>query len=116
LPTRTLYARSRAALLAALDEEFGERAVYRDSGAGLHIAVRLRGVPREVEASLVAGARERGVGIYPATICYATPPEELELVMGFTRLDEASIREGVQRLAETVDSVDSVDSLGSDAD
>ena len=32
--------------------------------------------------------------------------------MGFTLLDEASIREGVQRLAETVDSVDS---LGSDA-
>ena len=102
---RTLYGRRRAAFVAALESALGDRAVYRDTQAGLHMLVALPGVAPERTRSLILSAREAGVGIYPARSFYLEPPDRVELIMGFTRLAEDAIAEGVARLAGVVDAV-----------
>ena len=102
----TLYGRSRAALLDGLRGELGVRARVHDSRAGLHVHVRLPGVPHEHFRALWIAARDRGVGLYSAGHCYLAPPACVELVFGFTRLGEEAIREGIHRLAGVLDDLD----------
>ncbi len=105
---RTLYARSRAALVDSIADAFPEgEATYRDSGAGLHLLVRF---PRRPDACLrpvLEAAAKRGVGLYPARPSYVRPDpaRPLELVMGFARLSPESIARGVYVLREALDEV-----------
>lgn len=102
----TLYGRSRAALLDGLRGELGVRARVHDSRAGLHVHVRLPGVPHEHFRALWIAARDRGVGLYSAGHCYLAPPACVELVFGFTRLGEEAIGEGIHRLAGVLDDLE----------
>jgi GntR family transcriptional regulator/MocR family aminotransferase len=97
---RTLYSQSRAALVAAIDRELAEfEPTYRDSQAGLHLLVRFGGVPGGQIRMLVAAGHALGVGLYPAAPCYVgAAPKELELILGFARLEPEAIREGVLEL------------------
>lgn len=102
---RTLYSAGRAALVDAVDRQLAAHdPVYRDSQAGLHLLVGFPGVPAAAARSIVESGRERGLGLYPATPCYlGDRPAALELVMGFGRLDDARIREGIGVLAELLE-------------
>jgi len=99
---RTLYGRSRSALLDALRDQLGKAALLRDSKAGLHVHVRLPGVSHRAFAKLAMRALEREVGLYSAGHCYLEPPDCTELVLGFARLEENEIHEGVARIGEVV--------------
>ena len=99
---RTLYGRRRQALIDALERHLGDRANFVDSRAGLHLLVRIEGLAARELPALHQSASERGVRIYPGAICYATPPEHAELLLGFTRLSESEIDAGISRLAEVL--------------
>ena len=99
---RTLYARSRVALIEALAANFDRDALtYHDSQAGLHLLVRFRGIPRDCQGEVVRCAEALGIGVYPAAPCYLDPAcqSELELVLGFARLEPEMIRVGIEQLA-----------------
>jgi len=96
---RTLYGRARQALFAALESELGARAVVRDSKAGLHVLVRIPGLEAGAWPAIDARLREQGVAAYDARPFYLAPARELELVLGFTRIAEQDVHEGIARLA-----------------
>ena len=78
----TRNARLREALLAALEDELGEGATWRDTQAGAHLTVWLRGFQPDQGDELVARASAAGVGIYPVTQCFLGTPPGLGLLMG----------------------------------
>lgn len=95
---RKMYDRRRAALLGALDEEFGGRVRVTGTESGMHVLVTLEGV-RDATA-FVRAARNAGVGLYSADPYYTeTPPQEATFMFGYSNMPEERIREGVRRLA-----------------
>ena len=60
---------------------------------------------RRFEHKVFAAYRERDVGVYPVTPCYADPPGHAELLLGYASLAEEDIRSGIRRLAEALDSI-----------
>jgi len=102
---RTLYARSREALVESIDEvlaPFG--ATYHDSRAGLHLLVRLDRVPAARLRDVLRGAAKRGVRLYPVAPSHLRPErlESVELVMGFGRLEPEAIAKGIRILGEVL--------------
>jgi GntR family transcriptional regulator / MocR family aminotransferase len=95
----------RATLLGALAQHFGERAAVAGANAGLHVVAWLRGVPARRARDVVERAAARGVGVYPVTPYYDTPPSELGLLLGYGSLPVRNIATGVARLAEAVDTL-----------
>ncbi|MFC6883854.1 MULTISPECIES: PLP-dependent aminotransferase family protein [Actinomadura] len=95
---RAVYAKRRAALVAALAEHApGVRLTGLD--AGFHAVAHLPSTRREAEREVVEAARERSVGLYGMSEFRAdraaTPPQ---LVLGFGNLGEGPIREGIAQL------------------
>jgi GntR family transcriptional regulator/MocR family aminotransferase len=102
---RTHTAKLRAALLAAVDEELGERARVRGASAGLHVLLELPRVDARKTSRLREECRRRGVGVYSAAPFYAKPPARIELLLGYASLDSRKIREGVRRLRRALDAL-----------
>jgi GntR family transcriptional regulator / MocR family aminotransferase len=96
--SRTRNAARRAALLQALDEHLGERAVVSGTDAGLHVLLWLRGFPAGAVPALRRECAALGVGVYPVAPYYRRPPGRAGLILGYASLTEAAIREGVRRL------------------
>jgi GntR family transcriptional regulator/MocR family aminotransferase len=70
-----VYARRRTALLAAIKRELGNRAVVAGGDAGMHVVLWLPELGVDALPSLVARARNLGVGAYPVSAFYErTPP------------------------------------------
>jgi hypothetical protein len=90
------------ALLSAIDGAL-PAAVFRDSHAGLHVHVALPDVPASAWQAIDAEARALDVGVYPTAACDLEPPKHLELALGFTRLRDDEIREGIERLASAIE-------------
>jgi GntR family transcriptional regulator/MocR family aminotransferase len=99
---RTAYAKKRAVLLGALEENLGEAVRLRDSRTGLHVMIELPGEPASETRNLIAKALERGVALYSALPYYLDPPATAQLVLGFTLPDEEAIGRGIRVLAELV--------------
>jgi len=96
---RVRNAARRAALLAALDREFGASVEVVGANAGLHVVAWLRGVlPGELRALREAAAR-REVGIHPISPFYTARPRRAGILLGYGALDESAIAEGIHRLA-----------------
>ena len=89
----------RAALLAALHDGLGDAVEVCGANAGMHLVVWLRDVPAAQVGALARAAAEAGVGIYPVSPFYDTPPARAGLRLGYAALDEREIRAGVARLA-----------------
>jgi GntR family transcriptional regulator/MocR family aminotransferase len=102
---RTRTAARRKALLEAVSDQLGERARLLGASAGLHVLLQLPQLSARETPRLRAACRERGVGVYPATPFYAQPPAWAELLLGYAALSEESIRSGVGRLREALDSL-----------
>ena len=101
---RTLYGRSRKALLDAVGT-FLPNARFGDSHAGLHVRVELPGVAASAWPEIDECARSQGVGVYSTEACYFEARADLELALGFTRVPDAEIAEGIRRLAAAIESV-----------
>ncbi|NUQ29238.1 MAG: PLP-dependent aminotransferase family protein, partial [Acidobacteriaceae bacterium] len=86
----------RDALLESVDDVFGDQVTVTGQGAGAHIVLWPK--RRIDEAAVIARAAERGVGIYGVSRHYVGKPLRPGLILGFARLREAEIREGVKRL------------------
>jgi GntR family transcriptional regulator/MocR family aminotransferase len=102
--SRMRNAARRAALLDALDTHLGDRVEVSGANAGIHMLVWLRDLAPEDLDPLVERAARAGVGIYPVTPYFATPPPRAGLVMGYASMNEKDIQEGVRVLAEVAGS------------
>ncbi len=95
---RRLYARRRAALLAALSASFGDGIRVLGDASGLHVAVRFAGV--RFDRDLVGRARERGIRLVSAERhSVAGGAWQDTLLLGYGHLDEARLATGVGRIA-----------------
>jgi GntR family transcriptional regulator/MocR family aminotransferase len=89
----------RAALLDALRAHLGGRITVCGAAAGLHVVVWLRDVPARTAGPLARDAAAAGVGIYPITPYYTSPPPRAGFILGYSGLEPGEIRAGVARLA-----------------
>jgi len=97
---RRRNAASRHALLEALHEHIGDRIEVTGADAGAHIVLWPR--KRISEDAVVAAAASRGVGVYGVNGYFLKPSSRPGILLGYSRMREAEIREGVRRLAEIV--------------
>ncbi len=94
---RRRNAASRRALLEALKEHLGDGVEVTGDGAGAHLVVWPS--KRVSEERVVAAAAARGVGIYGIARYFWKQPSRPGIILGYPRMREADIREGVRRLA-----------------
>jgi GntR family transcriptional regulator/MocR family aminotransferase len=88
----------RRVLLDALRERLGDRVDVSGADSGAHVVLWPR--KRVSERALVAAAAARAVGIYGISRYFLKRPSRPGFLLGYPRLREAEIREGVRRLAE----------------
>jgi GntR family transcriptional regulator/MocR family aminotransferase len=93
-------ARRREALLEAMRKYLGDRIEVSGDGAGAHVVLWLS--ERVAEQALITGAAARGVGVYPVSPYFLKPPARSGLMLGYSRLRETEIREGIRRLSEVL--------------
>lgn len=96
---RKRVAARRTALLAALNDYLGDRVTVSGTNAGIHVLLWLRDVPPGELPSLVARTAAAGVGVYPSTPLYMTPPRRGGLVLAYACMSEEDIRSGIRQLA-----------------
>jgi len=96
---RTNSAR-REALLQAIQEHLNGQVEVSGAGAGAHVALWLK--VRGSESSLLQHAAERGVGIYGMSQYFLAKPSRPAFLLGYSRMREAEIREGIRRLGEVL--------------
>lgn len=88
----------RRALLESVDKHLGDRVELTGDGAGAHVVLW----PREPlkEQDVIARAASRGVTIYGISPYYLKPPARTGILLGYSRMREREIREGIKRLGE----------------
>jgi GntR family transcriptional regulator/MocR family aminotransferase len=90
----------REALLQAIQEHLNGRVEVSGAGAGAHVALWLK--VRGSEPLILQRAAERGVGIYGMSQYFLAKPSRTGFLLGYSRLREAEIREGIRRLGEVL--------------
>ncbi|MGH9380601.1 MAG: PLP-dependent aminotransferase family protein [Thermoanaerobaculia bacterium] len=90
--------RRRDVLLDSLEKHFGGAVEVTGAESGLHVMVWFPEPGPEEEAALLAHARDMGVGVNPLSPLCLSRPERLAVVLGYSGLEEAEIREGARRL------------------
>lgn len=90
-------------MLDAIARQLGDRVEVVGTNAGLHVFLRLRGWSPARALALARRALAAGVGVYPATPYYASPPREGGLVLGYGGLEPAEIRAGIRGLRAVLD-------------
>jgi GntR family transcriptional regulator / MocR family aminotransferase len=90
----------RAAVLDAVGKYLGDRVEVTGEGAGAQVMLW----PRKLvsEEAVVAAAAKRGVGIYGIAHCFLRQPSRPGFLLGYARLTEREIREGIRLLAEVL--------------
>ncbi|MHA6533082.1 MocR-like pyridoxine biosynthesis transcription factor PdxR [Paenibacillus sp. BAC0078] len=97
---RLLYQRKHDLLLHSIQHYFGEKAIVSGQGAGFHLLLTLRNGGSARQLAELAGAA--GIRITPMSYTWWNRPDndEPEFILGFGGIAEASIEEGIRRLAE----------------
>ena len=90
----------RRTLIEALREQLGERVEIAGGNAGVHLLVWLNDVAPARLPALIEHAAASGVGLYPITPYYRTPPRRAGLMFGYASLSVTDIRAGIRRLAQ----------------
>jgi GntR family transcriptional regulator/MocR family aminotransferase len=88
----------REALLEAIHKHLGDRVEVTGDGAGAHIVLWPK--RRISEEGIIAQAASRGVGIYGIARYFLTRPSRTGFMLGYSRMKEEAIREGIRRLGE----------------
>jgi GntR family transcriptional regulator/MocR family aminotransferase len=91
---------SRRALLEAVHKNMRGRAEITGEGAGAHVVLWPN--KRVAEDAAIAAAAARGVGIYGVGRYFLKRPTRPGIMLGYPRMREADIREGMRRLAEVL--------------
>jgi GntR family transcriptional regulator/MocR family aminotransferase len=99
---RARYRARREALVGALEKTFGGDVLVRGVQAGLQVLVSFPELSANLEPTLVRRAESAGVRVEGAAACYASPPADSSLLLGFAAMSEAEIGEGIRRLADVV--------------
>ncbi len=95
---RRRNAARREALLDAIHKYLGQRVEVTGDGSGAHVVLWPR--ERVSENTMVVGAASRGVGVYGISYCFLTRPSRPGLILGYSRMNEIDIREGIRLLGE----------------
>jgi GntR family transcriptional regulator / MocR family aminotransferase len=90
----------RDALLDAVRTFLGNRVEVTGDEAGAHVVLWPK--KRIAEETAIAQAASRGVGVYRISHCFLKQPSRTGLMLGFARLSEREIREGIRLLAEVL--------------
>lgn len=88
----------RQALLDAIRTFLCDRVEVTGEGAGAQIVLWPK--KRVSGEDIIAQAAKRGVGIYGMSHCYLKRPSRPGFMLGYARLNEREIREGIRLLAE----------------
>ncbi len=90
----------RKALLDSIRKYLDDRVEVTGDGAGAHVVLwPARALSEE---TIIAGAAARGVGVYGISPYCLKQPARTGIMLGYSRLRETEIREGVRRLSEVV--------------
>jgi GntR family transcriptional regulator/MocR family aminotransferase len=87
-------------LLDAIHRHLGSRVEVSGDGAGVHLV--LWPIERLSEETIIERAASRGVGVYGIAPYFLKQPSRAGLMIGYSRMKEAAIREGIRRLAEVL--------------
>ncbi len=95
---RCRNAARRKVLLDSLRSHLGDRVEVTGDGAGAHVVLW----PRRpiAEEFLIGGAASRGVGVYGISPYFVKQPIRTGIMLGYSRMTETEIREGIRRLSE----------------
>jgi GntR family transcriptional regulator/MocR family aminotransferase len=98
---RRRNAARRAALLDAIHKYLGNRVNVTGAGAGTHIVLwPCKGF---AEKSVIDDAASCGIGIYAISPYYLRRPPRTGFMLGFSRMREDEIHEGIRRLSKILD-------------
>jgi GntR family transcriptional regulator / MocR family aminotransferase len=86
----------REVLLGAVEKYLRDRVQVGGAAAGAHVV--LWPEARISEQVVVAAAASRGVGVYPISPYYLKSPERTGVLLGYSRVTENQILEGIRRL------------------
>jgi GntR family transcriptional regulator / MocR family aminotransferase len=95
---RRRNAARRSALLEAITKYLRDRVEVTGDGSGAHIVLWPR--KRLSEAIVVTEAASRGVGISGISRYFLKQPSRTGIMLGYCRMKEEEIREGIRRLGE----------------
>src|SRR3984885_2354791 len=91
----------RTALLDAIREYLGDRVEVAGDSAGTHVVLWPTN-KRIAEDEVIQSAAARGVGVYGISGYYLARPSRPGLMLGYSRLNEQGIREGIRLLGQSL--------------
>ena len=94
---RRRNAKRREALLEAVQQHLRDRVEVNGSDAGAHVVLWPK--RRISEKQVVARALKRGIVIYGLAPYHLGKPSRPGILLGYSRLSEREIAEGIRRLA-----------------
>jgi GntR family transcriptional regulator/MocR family aminotransferase len=97
---RRSNAARRKVMLEAIDRYLGDRVQVTGYGAGAHVVLWPN--KRIAETAVLDAAASHGVGIYGISPYFLTQPSRSGFVLGYSRMKEADIREGIRRLRQVL--------------
>jgi GntR family transcriptional regulator / MocR family aminotransferase len=97
---RRRNASRRQALLDSINKYMADRVEVTGDGAGAHIVLWPQS--QISEQTVVSQAAARGVGVYGISPYYLKPPLRTGILLGYSRMRETHICEGVRQLAEVL--------------
>lgn len=97
---RRANASRRKVLHEAVNRCFGSRVHVTGYGAGAHVV--LWPAKRVSEAAVIEAAASRGVGVYGISPYFLTQPSRSGFMLGYSRMKEADIREGIRRFSQVL--------------
>jgi len=97
---RRRNAARRQALLESVRKWLGDRVEITGDGAGAHIVLWPK--RRVSEAAVIKDAASRGVGVYGISPYCLKKPSRTGILLGYSRMREKEIREGIRRLGSAI--------------
>jgi GntR family transcriptional regulator/MocR family aminotransferase len=97
---RRRNAARREALRDAIGTHLGDRVEATGFGAGAHVALWPRA--RIAESSVIERAAALGVAVYGIAPYFLSASRRAGLMLGYARMKESDIREGVRRLSHAL--------------
>lgn len=98
--SRRVNSLRRQALLEAIDKCLGDRVEITGDESGAHVVLWPR--KRVSEEEIIASAGTHGVGIYGISRYFLKRPRRAGWMLGYARMKEEDIREGIRRLASVL--------------
>ena len=97
---RRRNAARRETLRDAIAKYLGDRVEVTGFGAGAHVA--LWPTARVSETAVIARAAAIGVAVYGISPYFLSAPRRNGFMLGYSRMKEGDIREGVRRLSQVL--------------